>query len=422
MRELDRVIGYDDIKEELYRIVDLITNPVKYKKLGVKKPQGILFAGEPGIGKTLMATCFIKETGLEPFIIRKDRPASNFVDYIRQTFRMASEMGPSVILLDDLDKYANEDCKHRDCEEYITVQSCIDEYKNSNVFVVATCNRLTHLPDSLTRHGRFDRQYYMTFPKNEDAIKIVSYYLKGKMVSDSVDVEEIVRLSGGCSCADYEAVVNEAGLIAGYDNRELILEEDIRKACFKVIWGIGSLPSDYPMESLKRVAVHEAGHAVINEIYRPGDVSLISVECQNPNARGLVLTKTSAYKKDSYTDVEYSLMARLAGKAATEVILGEVDIGSIVDVLKGFEDASFLIGSSAAYYFRYRNEEAKEDNLGELKNAEMARYYFKTKQLLIQNRDFLMALIEELTEKKTLTYKDIAPIREQFNLKRDDAI
>ena len=137
MRELDRVIGYESIKQELYRIIDIVRNPEKYKKLGVSVPKGILLSGDPGIGKTLMAKCFIKETGLKVFIIRKDKPDGDFVDYIRETFEKAAKEAPSIVFLDDLDKFANEDRMHLDAEEYVAVQTCIDECKNQAVFVVA---------------------------------------------------------------------------------------------------------------------------------------------------------------------------------------------------------------------------------------------------------------------------------------------
>jgi cell division protease FtsH len=157
MRELDRVIGYEGIKQELYRIIDIIRDPAKYKSLGVSAPKGILLSGEPGIGKTLMAKSFIKEAGLKTFTIRKDRPDGAFVDLIRETFKEAEKAAPSIVLLDDLDKFANEDDYHRDAEEYVTVQACIDDVKESDVFVLGTCNNSRKLPDSLVRSGRFDK-------------------------------------------------------------------------------------------------------------------------------------------------------------------------------------------------------------------------------------------------------------------------
>ena len=97
MRELDRVIGYEGIKQELYRIIDIIRDPEKYKKLGVSAPKGILLSGVPGIGKTLMAKSFVKETGLKVFVIRKDRPDGAFVDLIRETFKEAEKAARSTL-------------------------------------------------------------------------------------------------------------------------------------------------------------------------------------------------------------------------------------------------------------------------------------------------------------------------------------
>ena len=140
MRELDNVIGYEGIKTELNRIIDMIRNPAKYRELGVSAPKGILLEGEPGIGKTLMAKSFIMDSGLKSYVIRKDRPDGEFVDYMRETFNKAAEEAPSIILLDDLDKFANEDKTRLDAEEYVAVQACIDNVKELDVFVIATSN------------------------------------------------------------------------------------------------------------------------------------------------------------------------------------------------------------------------------------------------------------------------------------------
>jgi len=104
MRELDKIIGYEDIKKDLFHIIDVLNNPAKYSALGVSVPQGILLSGNPGIGKSLMAKCFMKETGRTEYIIRKDRPNGSFVNYIRTIFNTALKNAPSIILLDDMDK------------------------------------------------------------------------------------------------------------------------------------------------------------------------------------------------------------------------------------------------------------------------------------------------------------------------------
>lgn len=420
MREMDNVIGYEGIKTDLYKIIDIIRNPEKYERLGVLAPKGILLEGDPGIGKTLMAQSFIYETGLKSFVIRKDRPDGEFVDYIRETFKKAAEESPSIILLDDLDKFANEDQKHLDAEAYVAVQACIDNVKDQAVYYIATSNDQRKLPLSLIRSGRFDKYFYMSFPGLEDAKKIIEYYLKDKKVGKDVDIEEIARILDGKSCADLEAVINEAGIYAGYENRKFISQEDIKKAFVcKLFSGCASVESNPASD--RRLAVHEAGHAVISELFFPGQVAFISVEARARWIRGLVHVHEDENYNENFNNMEIDIMILLAGKAATELILNEVDMGAVSDLSCANEKMSRLLDSNVAYdFFSQYNEEtaSKEvlDHLNTVKGAELTRYYSKTKQLLGKNRAFLEELIEKILEKRTITYKDIAPIRDKYTL------
>ena len=418
MRELDRVIGYESIKQELYRIIDIVRNPEKYKKLGVSVPKGILLSGDPGIGKTLMAKCFIKETGLKVFIIRKDKPDGDFVDYIRETFEKAAKEAPSIVFLDDLDKFANEDEYHPDAEEYVTVQACIDDVKDTEVIALATCNDYDKLPESLVRAGRFDKCFFMHFPKFDDAKKIIAFYPKDKKVGKDVDVEEIARFMEGHSCADLELVINEAGITAGYENKKFISQEDIKKAMINRIFG-GCERGEENLESDRRLAVHEAGHAVLSELLFPGQVAFISIAARNHGVSGLVKTNMASHFHDDFENIEADTMIALAGKAATEIILNEVDMGSREDLRHANDNIRKLLDNIAAYDFHtwcHGRETSKRvyDHLDDAVGTELSRYYLKTKQLLGKNRAFLEAIIEKLLEKKTLSYKDIAPIREKF--------
>ena len=418
MRELDRVIGYESIKTELYRIIDIIKNPEKYNKLGVSVPKGILLDGEPGIGKTLMAKAFIKETGLKSFVIRKDRPDGEFVDHIRETFKKAAEEAPAIVLLDDLDKFANEDRYHRDAEEYVTVQTCIDDVKDLPVFVIATSNDYEKLPGSLVRSGRFDKDYFMRFPGIEDAKKIIEFYLKNKKVGKDVDVEEIARFSEGHSCADLETVINEAGIYAGYENKKYISQDDIKKAVIRMIFNGCDAEESNP-ESDRRLAVHEAGHTVISELFFPGQIAFVSIETKSRGVKGMVRRTKDPFRNEEFVNNEIEIMIDLAGKAATELILNEIDMGVNIDLRAANDQMTILLDDVAAYDFHswcHGRETSKKvyDHLDTIKGAELSRYYYKTKQLLGKNRAFLEDLIDRLIEKKTLSYKDIAPIREKY--------
>lgn len=420
MSEMDKVIGYEGIKTELYRFIDMINNPTKYHELGVSAPKGILLDGEPGIGKTLMAMSFIKDSGLKSYVIRKDRPNGEFIDYIRETFNKAAKETPSIILLDDLDKFANEDKTRIDAEEYVAVQACIDNVKEIDVFVIATCNDCSKLPRSLVRNGRFDKRYYMKLPKLEDAKKIIEFYLKDKKVVDDIDVEEIARILDGHSCADLETVINEAGIYAGFENRTRINQDDIKRAIISKIFN-GYVSEDRDPISDRRIAVHEAGHAVISELFYPGQVAFISIEARAHGIKGVVRMHEDEHFNEDFNNVEIDIMTLLAGKAATELILNEIDMGAVGDLSSAGEKMSILLDCSAAYdFYSQRNSEESSkktaDHLDTVKGAELSRCYLKTKQLLGKNRAFLEALIEVILEKGTITYKDIALIREKHTV------
>lgn len=188
MNGFDKVIGYDAIKLEIARICDVIKNSDKYQKLGVKISKGLLIYGEPGVGKTLLANAFIEECGKKYYFCRKNLPDDEFIKYIKKTFEDAKNNAPSLVLLDDFDKFANEDKDHKNAEEYVTIQSCIDDVKFSEVFVIATANDLQLVPDSLLRAGRFDTSIEIKAPKGIDAEMIIKHYLSGKNTVANLDV------------------------------------------------------------------------------------------------------------------------------------------------------------------------------------------------------------------------------------------
>jgi len=200
----DSIIGYAEVKLELMRILDQLWYPEKYTALGVTDTHGLLLHGAPGVGKSTFAMGFLAASGRKTFICRKDKTNGDFVEEIVQTFDKAMEAAPSVILLDDLDKFANGDRRRRDTDEFVTVQTCIDRVKDKQVFVVATANDIEKLADSLTRAGRFDNVLKLECPRGKDAQDIVAHYLSKKAFVADMDVRRIGRLLNGRSCAELE--------------------------------------------------------------------------------------------------------------------------------------------------------------------------------------------------------------------------
>ena len=415
MNSFDKVIGYEDIKAELIRFCDVLGNPEKYRKLGVTAPKGVLLDGEPGIGKTLLAECFIENTGRKSFLIRKDKPNGAFVDYIREIFEKARAEAPCIIFLDDMDKFANEDSYHKDAEEYVAVQSCIDGVKNDDVFIIATINDKDNLPDSLMRAGRFDKVIKMKAPEGDDAEKIIAFYLNQKQTVAELEVGEVARLMEGHSCAELEALINEAGIYAAYKGKEYIEREDILKACMRIIFGAPECmnPKDNPF--LEYVAIHEAGHTVVAEVLEPGRVSLVSICRHSGQVEGVTQVRYSEGKKFSKELYEYEILRMLGGRAAIDVIKGITDMGSNRDINKVVGMVSELFDSMCIHGFDMHDDinmpQAVYEKRTYLISCEIEKYYQRARRILIENRDFLLAVTDALLKKQTLTCRDIKDIR-----------
>ena len=420
MREFDKIIGYEDIKAELSRFADVLKEPDKYSKLGVIMPNGILLFGLPGVGKTLMAKCFIAETGCKFFSLRKEKPNGDFVKEIKETFEAAKkEKDVSIVLLDDLDKFANEDNDHRDAEEYVAVQSCIDDSKGSGVFTFATVNHPSCLPDSLLRAGRFDKQIEVGIPKGKDARRIIEHYLNQKQVVGDIDTEEISRLMEYRSCAELETVINEAGIYAGYAGKELIEQEDITKACMRVLFDSPECISQYDTKNDKFIAVHEAGHAVIAEILDPGSVTLVSVCRYSGSVQGItIMHKPDSYKLSKEL-IENDIINNLGGKAATEIVYGIADMGCFSDMREAFRMVEHFVDDICTLGFETytRNESSgylleKRDRLIA---SEVNRYYQIAKKIIVENRAFVDAVTEALLNHKTVTYREMQRIKKALH-------
>ena len=420
-QEFSVVIGYAPIKLELKRIVDIMNNPQKYSDLGVTTPRGVLINGDPGLGKTLIANCFIKASGRKAYTCRKDKPDGAFVDEIRRTYEEAKANAPSIVFLDDMDKFANEDEKHTNCEEYVTVQACIDSVKNYEVFTLATTNDIRKLPESLLRVGRFDKNFKLDNPKGDEAEKIIKYYLSKKKFVEDVNVKQIARILVGSSCAALETVINEAGVYAGFDNKEKIEMSDIIRATMRVLYEAPESLSIDERHHIKEIAYHEAGHAVVAEVLEPESVNIVSVKRYDGNIGGV----TSYYPDEEYwwskKYMENRVLSLLAGKSATELVYGVVDTGANNDVKRAFHIVERFVDDYCSYDFdnfeyHYRPSDAFQDRKGKKMASEISRYYQMTKKILADNREFLDKLANALTEKETMTTEEVQAIKKSCKI------
>lgn len=425
MKAFDKIIGYASLKQELMQISDTLKNREFYDKLGVSAPRGLLLYGEPGVGKSLMASAIIEESGRPVFRCRKDEPNGDFVKKIKATFEKAAENAPSIVFLDDMDKFANGDEKHPDAEEYVTVQSCIDETKGKEVFVLATANDTDCLPDSLQRAGRFDRTIEVGLPMGEDAIEIVAYYLKSKRFVEGIDPTVIAKIMIGHSCADLETVINEAGLYAGYERAESITMEHFLKACLRTVFdkdGLANEQDDFsshlsdPHHIASHMIYHEAGHAVVSEVLCPGSVTLVFAGNLRQEEGGF----TRDYREPGSSLLEWRkkrIITSLGGMAAMEQKFGIPDVGCGEDLNFAFYKVWGLISRTCingfSFYAQGQNDsERLKADVDQAVATQVEQYYRKAKEIISANWDFFEKLAAALAEKKLLSAVDIEKIRE----------
>ena len=404
--EFESIIGYKAIKLELSRILDQLKHPEKYAELGVTEPHGLLMHGVPGVGKSTMARCIVEASGRRAFVCRKDKSNGDFVNEIVRVFDEAAGAEPSIILLDDLDKFANEDERHCDAEEFVTVQSCIDKVKDKRVFVVATANNIRKLPGSLTRPGRFDHILELHSPEGQDAEDIVAFYLSKKSYVADMDVKRIARLLEGRSCAQLETVINQAGAYAAFEGKKQVEMSDMIKAILRIVF---EAPESFDKDpsTLPLTACHEAGHALVAELLQPDSVNLVTVLNHDSYAAGII----SLHRDDGYFHhkkmMENRVMCLLAGKAAVEICYGAIDTGANSDLHRAFDIVHRFVDHYCSFGFsQFVFDQTSSNEVLDRRDsrvaAEMEHYYAQTKQLIVENKDKLDKLIARLVEEKTL--------------------
>ena len=430
MNAFDEIIGYEEEKNELERICDILKNRTLYQNLGVMVPSGLLLHGEPGLGKTMMASALAKESGLPSFVCRKDLHKEQFIMEIRKTFDEAAKQAPSIVFLDDLDKYAvTEGHYSHNEEEFVVVQSCMDKYQKQDIFVLATANSTRNLPDSMLRPGRFDRVLEIDTPDQKNAAMIIRRYLQKINVAGDIDCDMLAKIMNSSSCATLESVINMAGLYAGYERSGKITLNHILYACLTVVCNeelpcIGMTGSSVMKQSrlAQTVALHEAGHAVVSEILTPGSVTLVYLCGKKEDISGQTRYWYDPINESFYAD-ESRAISDLGGKAATELIIGQQDPGSVHDLHSAYSDVSDMVTDNGYFGIEYCHPDYRKLSNStrfereQIIQSKIKEYYHKAREILMANRGFLEKTAAELLDKGLLSMADIQRIKAECEIK-----
>lgn len=410
----EKVIGYDSIKETLRQIADVLKRPEAYKEKGVSMPRGLLMESAPGLGKSLMASILMEESGRKSFVFRRINEGNTFLVEMKDIFDVAKEEAPSILLLEDLNLYVESNSPY--APEWACLQACIDETSDADIFVIATTNDTRYMPQSLLRPGRFDYILNLNPPLGKTAEDIVSYYLRDKNLAKDVQISDIVKAMPQVSCATLETVMNLAAINSVYRDHAHVQKEDIIDALLKVVYNLRKADCEEDPQEHQMIAVHEAAHAVVGEVLHSGSIGIITIRGSH-GAIGGMESGFAVYAK-SEEEFQDEIIKTLAGKAGTALIYGIMDIRAAADIKKADQLLDIWLCHFAGGGFS--GVEPSENRLSEprlsyneaIKSAKLEELYRRAYKILYDNRDFLLAVQKELLEHETLLNSDLAKIRE----------
>ena len=422
------VVGADDAKQAMGEVVDYLRNPAKYAKMGVRPPRGVLMEGPPGTGKTLMAQAVAGECGVPFFKLDGSRftaPIAGLgVMKVRKLFQEARRLAPCVLFIDEIDgmgkRTATPGPGGVEMENNRIINALLTEMDgfeaNLGIVVIAATNHQEALDAALVREGRFDRKCLLTLPSLDERLALFSRYCGGVASQGKLDYLGFARLSAGMSPAAIATAVNQAALNAVRANRGHILDQDVQTALQRQQLGEirGSAHAGMAPELRYRLAVHEAGHALVGLARGVGTLGAVTVV---PRARALGATMLEqSDDMDHLLRTEDKLRAHidmlLAGREAEKLILGDYSTGAADDLRRASELALAMVtslgigGRYGAFSMQalpprahlLQPRESIEDA-----SALLAARQQATSALLLTCKDALLRLAHALAQSYTLT-------------------
>ena len=351
------VAGADEEKEELEEIVQFLRDPERYTKLGAHIPKGVLLVGPPGTGKTLLAKAVAGEADVSFLSIS----GSDFVEMyvgvgasrVRDLFEQAKHQSPAIAFIDEIDAVGRQRGSglgggHDEREQ--TLNQLLVEMDgftaNEGVVVLAATNRVDILDPALLRPGRFDRQVFVGLPDIKGRRDILAIHAKGKPLAEDVDLARVARATAGFTGADLENLLNEAALLTGRRGEKLITEDAIHQSVIKVIAGPEKHSRVIPEQERRLTAYHEAGHAVvIHALPHHDPVHQITIVPRGQSGGMTIFLPEEDRSYRSKSFMTEQIVSLLGGRAAEEMMLGDISTGASSDIQRATAIARKMVGT-----------------------------------------------------------------------------
>ena len=438
------VAGEDEAKENLAEIVDYLHNPQKYTEAGASMPKGLLLVGPPGTGKTMLAKAVAGESNVPFFSISGSEFVEMFVGMgaskVRDLFKQAKEKAPCIVFIDEIDAIGqkrNSGSMGGNDEREQTLNQLLTEMDgfegNNGVIILAATNRPETLDPALTRPGRFDRRVPVELPDLAGREAILRVHAKKIKMAPDVDLHTIARMAAGTSGAELANIINEGALRAVRSGRTVVTEADLEESIEVVIAGYQKKNAVLSDGEKKVVAYHEIGHALVAALQSgSAPVQKITIIPRTSGALGYTMQVDTG---DKYLltkqEIENKIATFTGGRAAEEVIFGQVTTGASNDIEQATKLARAMItrygmsddfdmvaletvsnqylGGDASLACSPQTQKLIDEKVVQLVRTQ----HEKAKKLLEEHRDQLHRLAKYLYEKETITGEEFMALLNQ---------
>ena len=440
----DDVAGEDEAKESLAEIVDYLHNPSKYTDAGASMPKGILLVGPPGTGKTMLAKAVAGESNVPFFSISGSEFVEMFVGMgaskVRDLFSQAKEKAPCIVFIDEIDAIGQKrsggamggnDEREQTLNQLLTEMDGFES--NNGVIILAATNRPESLDPALTRPGRFDRRVPVELPDLAGREAILKVHARKIKPAEDVDFHTIARMASGASGAELANIINEAALRAVRNGRTIVTEADLEESIEVVIAGYQKKNAVLSDQEKKVVAYHEIGHALVAAMQtHSAPVQKITIIPRTSGALGYTMqVETGDKYLMTKQEIENKIATFTGGRAAEEVVFGEITTGASNDIEQATKLARAMItrygmsddfdmvaletvtnqylGGDASLACSADTQKVIDDKVVALVKTQ----HEKAKNLLLENRAKLDVLAKYLYEKETITGEEFMTILER---------
>ena len=434
------VAGEDEAKESLTEIVEFLHNPGRFTKIGAKLPKGALLVGPPGTGKTLLAKAVAGEANVPFFSLSGSDFVEMFVGVgasrVRDLFKQAQENAPCIIFIDEIDaigksrdsRFGGNDEREQTLNQLLSEMDGFDSSKG--LLVLGATNRPEILDPALLRPGRFDRRVIVERPDLKGRVEILKVHAKNVLMDDTVDLDAIGLATSGAVGSDLANMINEAAILAVKNGRKAVSQKDLFEAVEVVL--VGKEKKDRVMNQKERriVSYHEVGHALISALQKNSEpVQKITIVPRTMGALGYVMyvPEEETYLKSSQ-ELDDMLVSLLGGRAAEQIVFGNVTTGAENDIEKATAIAKAMVtkyGMSSRFglmglattedqYLTGRTVMNCADETAAQVDQEVKEMlnaaYDKALEMLGQNRDVLDKIADFLINRETITGKEFMEI------------